>query len=429
MVVARLWVVVLGIVVGLAACGAQAQAPEAKDTFWYKAESPGDVRVKLHFFWSETCPHCARALSFLEPFGRERPWLLIESYEVAASPENRALFATLAAELGEEIRGVPTFFLCGRMVVGFDNAEGSGAALGAMADACRAFLQEELAVPPIAEETQPPVVDLPLLGQVDAGRVSLPVLTVILGGLDAFNPCAFFVLLFLLSLLVHARSRARMVLVGGIFVLFSGLLYFVFMAAWLNLFLVLEGVRAVTLVAGAVAVALALVNIKDFFWFRRGPSLTIPERAKPGLFDRMRGLISADNLPALLVGTVTLAIAANTYELLCTSGLPMVYTRALTLSDLSTSGYYLYLALYNVIYILPLLAILGVFTLSLGGRKLSEFQGRLLKLLSGVMMLGLGLVLLAAPDLLDNWLTAVGLLAVAIAATAGAYALDRLRAL
>ncbi|MDJ0611241.1 MAG: thioredoxin family protein [Kiloniellales bacterium] len=420
--------ILLTAVLGFATFDARAQAPQAKDTFWYKAETSEDVRVKLHFFWSETCPHCARALSFLEPLGRERPWLLIQSYEVTESPENRALFATLAAELGEEIRGVPTFFLCGRMVVGFDNAEGSGAALGAMADACRAFLQEELAVPPVAEETAPPVVDLPLLGRVDAGQMSLPVLTVILGGLDAFNPCAFFVLLFLLSLLVHARSRARMVLVGGIFVLFSGLLYFVFMAAWLNLFLVLEGVRAVTLVAGAVAVALALVNIKDFFWFRRGPSLTIPEHAKPGLFDRMRGLISADNLPALLVGTVTLAIAANTYELLCTSGLPMVYTRALTLSELSTSGYYLYLALYNVIYILPLLAILCVFTFSLGGRKLSEFQGRMLKLLSGVMMLGLGLVLLAAPDLLDNWLTAVGLLAVALAATAGAYALERLRA-
>ncbi len=420
--------ILLTAILGFATFDARAQAPQAKDTFWYKAETSEDVRVKLHFFWSETCPHCARALSFLEPLGRERPWLLIQSYEVTESPENRALFATLAAELGEEIRGVPTFFLCGRMVVGFDNAEGSGAALGAMADACRAFLQEELAVPPVAEETAPPVVDLPLLGRVDAGQMSLPVLTVILGGLDAFNPCAFFVLLFLLSLLVHARSRARMVLVGGIFVLFSGLLYFVFMAAWLNLFLVLEGVRAVTLVAGAVAVALALVNIKDFFWFRRGPSLTIPEHAKPGLFDRMRGLISADNLPALLVGTVTLAIAANTYELLCTSGLPMVYTRALTLSELSTSGYYLYLALYNVIYILPLLAILCVFTFSLGGRKLSEFQGRMLKLLSGVMMLGLGLVLLAAPDLLDNWLTAVGLLAVALAATAGAYALERLRA-
>ncbi len=420
--------ILLTAVLGFATFDARAQAPQAKDTFWYKAETSEDVRVKLHFFWSETCPHCARALSFLEPLGRERPWLLIQSYEFTESPENRALFATLAAELGEEIRGVPTFFLCGRMVVGFDNAEGSGAALGAMADACRAFLQEELAVPPVAEETAPPVVDLPLLGRVDAGQMSLPVLTVILGGLDAFNPCAFFVLLFLLSLLVHARSRARMVLVGGIFVLFSGLLYFVFMAAWLNLFLVLEGVRAVTLVAGAVAVALALVNIKDFFWFRRGPSLTIPEHAKPGLFDRMRGLISADNLPALLVGTVTLAIAANTYELLCTSGLPMVYTRALTLSELSTSGYYLYLALYNVIYILPLLAILCVFTFSLGGRKLSEFQGRMLKLLSGVMMLGLGLVLLAAPDLLDNWLTAVGLLAVALAATAGAYALERLRA-
>ncbi len=142
----------------------------------------------------------------------------------------------------------------------------------------------------------------------------------------------------------------------------------------------------------------------------------------------MRGLISADNLPALLLGTVTLAIAANTYELLCTSGLPLVYTRALTLNELSTSVYYLYLALYNVIYVLPLLAILTVFTVSLGGRKLSRFQGRLLKLLSGVMMLGLGLVLLAAPNLLDNWLTAVALLVVALAVTAGAYALERFRA-
>ncbi len=432
MIVVRRWfraVVVLGAVLGLAAVtGAQAQTPAAQETFWYRSGPGEDVRVKLHFFWSETCPHCARAISFMGPLGRERPWLVIESYEVTASAENRALFAALAAELGEEIRGVPTFFLCGRMIVGFDDAEGVGATLGALADGCRAFLQEELVSPPATGEATPPTVDLPLLGAIDAGRMSLPVLTVILGGLDAFNPCAFFVLLFLLSLLVHARSRARMVLVGGIFVLFSGLLYFVFMAAWLNLFLVLEGVRAVTLIAGAVAVALALINIKDFLWFRRGPSLTIPEGAKPGLFDRMRGLISADNLPALLLGTVTLAIAANTYELLCTSGLPLVYTRALTLNELSTSVYYLYLALYNVIYVLPLLAILTVFTVSLGGRKLTRFQGRLLKLLSGVMMLGLGLVLLAAPNLLDNWLTAVALLVVALAVTAGAYALERFRA-
>jgi hypothetical protein len=199
------------------------------------------------------------------------------------------------------------------------------------------------------------------------------------------------------------------------------------MAAWLNLFLVLEEIRTVTLVAGVIAVVIALLGIKDFFLMRQGPTLSIPESAKQGLFARMRGLLSADSMPALLMGTVTLAVAANTYELLCTSGFPLVYTRALTLSELSPGSYYMYLTLYNVIYVAPLLAIVVAFTLTLGSRKLSEAQGRLLKLLSGLMMLGLGTVLIAAPDLLDNWLTAVGLLVGAVLVTLLAHLAGRPR--
>ena len=84
-----------------------------------------------------------------------------------------------------------------------------------------------------------------------------------------------------------------------------------------------------------------------------------------------------------------LALAANMYELLCTAGFPMVYTRTLTLHGLESSTYYLYLALYNLIYVIPLIIIVGVFTLTLGARKLTVNQGRLLKLLSGLMMLEL----------------------------------------
>jgi len=222
-----------------------------------------------------------------------------------------------------------------------------------------------------------------------------------------------FVLLFLLSLLVNTRSRRRMLFIGGVFVFFSGAIYFLFMAAWLNLFL-LAGVQEVfTLAAGAVAVAMAFINIKDFFMPGRGVSLSIPEAKKPGLFQRMRKLLQADNLPALTLGTVTLAVAANSYELLCTSGLPMVYTRVLTLEGLSGADYYLYLLLYNLIYVIPLLTIVLLFSLSLGRRKLQPKEGRLLKLLSGSMMLGLGAGLLLAPQMLSS-ITAV--LAVILAA-------------
>ncbi len=259
---------------------------------------------------------------------------------------------------------------------------------------------------------------LPLIGTVDTTRLSLPVLTLVIALLDSFNPCAFFVLFFLLSLLVHAHSRQRMVIIGGIFVLFSGLLYFLFMAAWLNFFLLFGQLKAITITAGIVATAIATLNIKDFFFFKRGISLVIPEQAKPKLFERMRQIMHAGSLPAMLAATVFLAFAANSYELICTSGFPLVFTRALTLESLPLPGYYLYLAIYNVIYVIPLACIVVFFVVTLGSRKLSEWQGRVLKLLSGSMMLTLGIVLLVRPSLLTNSMVSAGLLLLAVAVTA-----------
>ena len=270
-------------------------------------------------------------------------------------------------------------------------------------------------------------ITVPFVGAVSLGALSLPVLTVTLASLDAFNPCAFFVLMFLLSLMVHAKNRRRMLLIGGVFVLFSALIYFVFMAAWLNVFLLIGELQLITLIAGVVAVVFALINIKDYFWFKQGVSLGIPDEAKPGLFKRMRGLVSADSMPAMVGGTVVLAVAANSYELLCTSGFPMVYTRALTLTDLPTAAFYGYLALYNLIYIIPLLVIVGLFSVRFGSRKLSEREGRVLKLLSGLMMLSLGIALVFAPEALNNPAVAIGLLLMTIVVTAAIVLFERWR--
>jgi hypothetical protein len=139
----------------------------------------------------------------------------------------------------------------------------------------------------------------------------------------------------------------------------------------------------------------------------------------------VRGLLNAENLGTMLFGTVALALAANSYELLCTAGFPMVYTRVLTLQELSGWTYYGYLALYNLIYVLPLAAIVVVFTFTLGARKLSEREGRVLKLLSGVMMLGLGLTMLLHPDALGNPTMGLALLVAAVLVTTLALWLTR----
>jgi uncharacterized membrane protein HdeD (DUF308 family) len=219
-----------------------------------------------------------------------------------------------------------------------------------------------------------------------------------------------------------------MLLVGGTFVLFSGLVYFLFMAAWLNLFVIVGGTPLVTAVAGALASIVGLLNIKDSIWLKQGPSLSIPVSAKPGLFRRMRLLASADRPGTMLVGTVALALAANSYEILCTAGFPMVFTRALSLNGLSPIAHYGYLALYNLIYILPLLAIVLVFTYTLGSRKLTEHQGRILKLLSGLMMLGLGALMLLSPARLSDPGSAALLLGVALTLTGFIALISRRRA-
>ena len=154
--------------------------------------------------------------------------------------------------------------------------------------------------------------------------------------------------------------------------------------------------------------------------FRQVISFSISDSGKATIFQRARRLLSAENLPAMLAATVVLAVSANFYELLCTAGFPMVFTRLLTLQGGGAAQHYLYLALYNVIYVLPLLAIVIAFVRTMGARKLSEREGRLLKLLSGLMMLGLGALLLLAPDELGSIGAAFAILLISIGLTWGA---------
>ena len=370
--------------------------------------SPSD-RTTLFFFWGEGCPHCARAKPFLEELRKKYPRLEVRAYEVLEERDNIPLLMAIAKERVEEATGVPTFFIGSRMFSGF-----SGDTARELEETVRTAMTALPTVPPPAP---PPAVTLPLLGRVSTDDLSLPLFTIVVAGLDSFNPCAFFVLLFLLSLLVHAHSRAKMVVIGGIFVFFSGLFYFLFMAAWLNLFLLAGQLALVTVIAGSLALLIALINVKDFFFFKKGVSLAMPEEAKPRLFERMRHLLKAGSLPSMVAGTVVLAAAANSYELLCTAGFPMVFTRVLTLHALPPAGYYFYLFFYNAVYVVPLAVIVTAFVVTLGNRKLTEWQGRVLKLLSGLMMLALGLVLLINPTLLDNAL-ASALLLIAVLAIA-----------
>ncbi len=409
MVLAWMW--------GGALCASAAAGADATDRLWYGTNASGEPTIHLYFFWTETCPHCQRARPFVDNLAADLGWVDVRSVPLSEGrPEDIALFLKMTEALGTRASGVPAFLFCEQMIVGFAAAETTGADLRRALILCHDRVTGSASIlPPLAASTP---IELPLFGLIDPQTSSLPLLTVMIAAVDAFNPCAFFVLMFLMSLLAHARKRRRMAVIGGLFVTTSGLLYFAFMAAWLNVFLFIGELRWVTVIAALIALGLAAINIKDYFWLGRGVSLSIPDTAKPGLFARMRALTLADQWPVLVLGTMTLAVAANTYELLCTAGFPMLFTRLLTLHDLSTSSYYLYLALYNVVYVIPLLGIATAFVITIGSRKLQEREGRTLKLVSGLMMLGLAAALLLAPDRLTDIRVAAGLILMAVIVTA-----------
>ncbi len=393
-----------------------AQAGPAVPAADRAADAPKGT-VVLTLFWGEGCPHCEKEKAFLKDLRARHPGLSVREYEVWKHRENAALFRAVLRSAGVSQAGVPATVVGVSVFMGFAGRTRAGieaAVERCLREGCPDGVALLGAERPAAPSGREGAVRVPLLGTVDPARVSLPVFTVVVAGLDSFNPCAFFVLLFLLSLLVRARSRGRMLLIGSVFVLFSGLVYFVFMAAWLTVFMIVGGLAEITAAGGAVALVAGGINVKDFFFFRRGVSLTIADSAKPKLFERMRGLLRTTSLPALLAAAAVLALSANAYELLCTAGFPMVYTRVLTLHGLTAGQYYRYLALYNAVYVLPLAVIVLLITATLGARKLTEWQGRKLKLLSGLMMMSLGMILIAKPELLNNAAASAGLLAAVI---------------
>ena len=248
-------------------------------------------------------------------------------------------------------------------------------------------------------------------------EISLPVITIIIGALDSINPCAFFVLLFLLSLLIYTKSRKRMLLIGGIFIFFSAFIYFLIMIALLFLVSAIEDQYIIALIAGSVAIIFGALNIKDFFFFKKGPSASIPESQKPRLYKQMRKILKISSLSLLIIATIILAITANTVELACSLVLPWVYVGILKSYALGNVENILYLIVYNLVYIIPLLVLLVALVITLGKWKLSELQGRILKLFSGIMIFLLGLILLIGAHLVKNIFVVIGILLISIVAT------------
>lgn len=364
----------------------------------------------IEVFVREGCPHCANAEQFLSNLQREQPDLRIRILDVQKDAAALARLTEIAqAQKALPVR-VPAFYVHGHLIVGYANETSTGRWLRAEL----AQAQAEKSAPnsdagscapaatpscTAADPTTPALSEdfaVTLLGQrISLTQIGLPLFTIAMGLLDGFNPCSLWVLVLMISLLAPMGDRVRMLAIAGTFVVVEGVAYFLFMAAWLNLFLFVGLSRASELILAGIALLAGGINLKDFFAYGRGVSLSIPASAKPGIYAKLRAILQAENLRAAIIGAVVLAILVQWVELLCTSGFPALYTRILTLRETAGVGYYGYLLLYNAAYMFDDLLVLGIGVVTLSQRRLQEQQGRWLKLISGAVMVALGAYLLA----------------------------------
>jgi glutaredoxin len=343
-----------------------------------------DNKNVLEVFVRDGCPHCAEAKAYLPLLKQVHPDLNISLRWVDRDEGARNDLIRYSKSAAAWPPGVPTFVFNGKVLIGFESPAITGPAL-------EALVSQTYKVSSSIESG--------LFGTLSVSNMGLPLFTLALGLLDGFNPCAMWVLLFLLSLLVHLRDRKRMAIIAGTFVLVSGAVYYAFMAAWLNVFLLVGFSMALRLALGSIAMAIGAINLKDFILgFNRGVSLSIPDSAKPGIYARMRNVMNGSKLINALLAVALLAVAVNFIELLCTAGFPAIYTAVLAQQDLTPAAHYGYLGLYILGYITDDTLMVAMAVTALSSNKLSENAGRWLKFVSGAVMLALGAVLLFRPE-------------------------------
>ncbi len=350
-----------------------APAPQPEDLLAWQDDG------RLHVFVHPDCPHCHKAQAFL----RTRPNIDVVLHDVS-KPASEHLFRMVADELGipERALGVPLFVFGHRHIIGFDSAETTGAQILAL-----------VGEGGVASHA-PPRIELPVFGAIDPTHYSLFALTALMGLADGFNPCAMWVLIYLISLIAGLKDRSKIWWLVGTFIVTSGVLYFLLMTAWLNMFLVVGYVRPLTELIALAAIGFGFSHLYDLVWTRGAIECEVGDvEQRQRTMARIRDVVAAPVGLVSLALVTGLAFAVNSIEFICSAALPAIYTHVLALSDVSVAAYYAYIALYVFFFMLDDLIIFGLAAFAIQ-RIINTRYAVLSRLVGGLVLIGLGLWML-----------------------------------
>ena len=356
---------------------------EYKDEIIDLTHVESDGKIHFYLFYSSTCPHCHSERNFIEDELKNLYGDRVVFYEYDVS-EYSTLYDQVVNYYGYTGGGVPFTVIGDKYYVGF-------------ADSFKSIFINKLDSY-IEGKEKKTTFDLPIIGEVDAFSLSIPMVGVLLGLLDGFNPCALWILLFLINIMIGLKDRKKMFVLGSVFLFTSGLVYFLSMLG-ISFALDLATVTWIQKGIGIVAIVAGILQLKKWYETREDTGCHVVDTKKrKKILGKVQGIIKEKNLWFALIGIVTLAVSVNLVELACSLGFPAIYSEILSINNIHGVLRILYLLLYCFCYMLDdfIIFIIAVATFSVKG--ISNKYNKYISIISGVLMLLMGLLLVFKPE-------------------------------
>jgi len=375
-----------------------------------------EEKVDIHLFYSELCSTCKAEKEYLEEYSKNNN-VNIVLYEVTKNEENAKLLNDVRVALKNKELTTPYTVIGTMGLTGFSDT---------------IQLHIENAVTKYNNEEYVDIVDvvknnldvqyeidypegdfkLPLLGKIDPKGVSLPIVAIIVGFIDGFNPCAMWVLLFLISMIIGMKNRKKMWIIGLTFLTTSALIYLAFMLAWLQVAITLTQISWVRLIIGLIALIGGSINLVSYYKERKKQDgcHVVDSKKRKSILKRINSIIknaeeeketfwkTQGTFILALIGIIGLAISVNLIELACSSGLPLIFTQILALNDLNSIQYFLYILLYVVFFLIDDIVIFAIAMKSLQVTGISTKYNKLSHLIGGILMLLIGILMILKPE-------------------------------
>lgn len=379
--------------------------------------------IRLYLFHSETCPHCKDEIEYLDTIKDDYPNLDIVKYEVSNNEMNYNFYNKVIKEAKINTGGQVPFTIIGTdYYVGFSKDVKNKIkkslnkfSTGEYVDIISKIKNDE-DISGIKynqsknnggsaniknENNSNNTFNIPLIGDVNVKEVSLPFISIVIGFVDGFNPCAMWVLLFLIGMLFNMKDKKKMWILGLTFLGTSALVYLLIMLAWLQVAISFNTSKIIKFLIALVALCAGTINLRSYIKERKRKDdgcEIVDDKKRKKMFTRIKKITSSEKFILALFGMMTLAISVNLVELACSAGLPLIFTQILAMNNVGIIERIICFGLYILFFLIDDIVVFVIAMKTLDIKGISSKYGKYSHLIGGIFMLLIGILMIFKPE-------------------------------